>query len=149
MATRQDWMEELGFWDVPRRVTLPNDVLAWRVWGGTSGEGLGDRARGLFLTTERPLTRSDAEKALAVMEHGNACRFATRFRIDAHTPLYIGTVHPGDADRILPGVPGTQIFVERSHCHHVRPAGPAVRLTDDMPGIAVLSRRLPRGHRDA
>lgn len=149
MATHRDWIEDFGFWRVPVEVRLPGDVVAWRVWGGTSGEGLSPTAKGLFLTAERPTSRSHAERTLAVMEHGNACRRVSRYRILAGTPVHVGIVHPGEADAVLPGIPGVQIFVDRLHCDRVRREGASEALVDDLPGVAVVRRWVPAGRSDA
>ena len=135
MNLRTLWTEQRGFHDLPHCIRRHPGAVGWRVWGGTSGEGLAPHTSGLYLTFDPPATRADAEQQLAVLEHGNACLFRTPFRIFPDTPYWLGRVHPGDTRVCVPGVRGSQVFVERVHCHGVSKAGPAVRLGDGLAGF--------------
>ena len=135
MNLRILWTEQRGFHDLPQSIRLHPGAVGWRVWGGTSGEDLSAHADGLYLTFDPPTSRADAEQQLAILEHGNACLFRTPFRILPNTPYLLGRVHPGDTRLCVPGVRGSQVFVERRHCHGLLKAGPAIRLADGLGGF--------------
>src|SRR5262245_43713929 len=89
------WHAE-GFLREPERRDAPPGLRLYRAWGGTS-QKIGSPSRpGVCLSTQRPGTRSGAEKFFSAWEWGNPCHWLTEFRVIAGTQMYVGVVDPGD-----------------------------------------------------
>lgn len=130
-----NWREE-GFRTEPKRIVTWPGLRLYRVWGGTSTK-LGNPSRpGVCFSTQRPLTRLEAERLFSVFEWGNSCQWLTEFRVTGHLELFVGAVHPGDyVDPLLadPRV-GVQVFVENP-LHGKLCEGQTTRLGDDRAGM--------------
>jgi hypothetical protein len=142
-ATHQDpWWHAAGFSSQPQLAHLNKQIVAYRVWGGTSTED-GDLSKPLFLTFEQPVSRSQAEGFLAVWEWGNACRFVTAFRLLPGATIFVGKVHPGDSYVSGLGPPGSQIFIEPAERAAIRKIGVCRVLHNDVGAVSIVPNRDP------
>ena len=108
-----NWHEE-GFAAPPRRVPAPPGLLLYRAWGGNSSK-TGNPARpGVCLSTQRPGSRTDAERLFSAWEWGNSCVWLTAFRVVPGTDLHVGFVDPAEVFdlRLAPVRQGVQVLIE-------------------------------------
>jgi hypothetical protein len=134
-----NWHDE-GFSTAPRAVEAPTGLRLFRAWGGASSK-TGNPARpGLCLSTQRPSTRTEAERLFSAWEWGNSCLWITEFRVAPGTILYLGHVHPGlilDL-RLLGPQKGVQVFIENPVRSKIFEAWTS-RLVDDLDGRHVVA----------
>lgn len=105
--------QQLGFRFVPRRTVAEDGLRLFRAWGGSSRKLGLPTAQGVCFSTQRPRSRTDAERLFSIWEWGNMCLWLTEFRVSGALPIYIGQVDPGDADPSLRDPrPGIQVFIE-------------------------------------
>ena len=133
-----DWRAE-GFLRPPQPVRAASGRRLYRVWGGNATkEGNAARA-GVCLSSQKPASRSAAERLFAVWEWGNSCIWLTTFEVLPGTVLHVGAVHPGDFAR--PGFDrgGEQGFVEQPIKRKLREIH-TERLRDDLGGAWVSTR---------
>jgi hypothetical protein len=111
MAVQWDWREE-GFKEAPQLVHAPPNMRVFRAWGGSSTVQ-GDPGRtGVCFSTDRPVSRRDAERLFSVFEYRNPCLHLTEFIVPAGTAIWVGTVHPGDYSMSGRRSGGVQVFIE-------------------------------------
>lgn len=128
----------------PKRVSAPAGLRLYRTWGGTSQKTGHPSRPGVCFSTQKPDTRSEAERLFSAWEWGNSCLWLTEFRLIGPVELYVGAVHPGDYvdPRLSDPRCGVQVFVENP-VHRKLIEVQTIRLADDLGGMHVLpgSRR--------
>jgi hypothetical protein len=138
-----NWRDE-GFRAEPKRVPAPAGLRLYRAWGGTS-EMMGRPSRpGVCFSTQKPDTRSEAERLFSAWEWGNSCLWLTAFRVIGRVELYVGAVHPGHYvdPQLSDPRSGVQVFIENP-VHGKLVEVQTMRLADDLGDRHVLpgSRR--------
>ena len=107
-------------------------------------EGRAESA-GVCFSSQRPTSRSHAERLFAVMEWGNACHYVTDFIVPFGIVLWYGQVDPGRPDTPLGGQFGVQVFIENPAAQQVHELR-TVRLLDDLDGAVVHAPGRDRGN---
>jgi hypothetical protein len=132
------WRDE-GFRSEPKCITAPSGLKVFRAWGGTSKKMGTASSAGVCFSTQRPNTRTEAERLFSVWEWGNPCLWLTEFRVMDQLEIYIGAVDPGryiDSHLSDPRT-GTQVFIENPIQGKVIEVQ-TVRLVDDLGGRFVV-----------
>ena len=114
-----NWKEE-GFGSQPVPTVADGQETLYRAWGQGSTK-LGNPTRaGVCFSLDKAISRWDAERLYSVMEWNNALFFITAFSISKGTPIWTGTVDPGDMRANLGKSFGRQVFIERNYLRGLR-----------------------------
>lgn len=132
-----------GFKDAPSPALAKGTERLYRAWGGDPQRKWGNRDLvGVCFSLDRAESRWEAEALYAVMEYRNPVLFITEFSIDMDTPVWLGTVDPGDPRALLGQHSGSQVMVERAYLGGVH-AGITKPLRNDLELAWVYTGRLP------
>jgi hypothetical protein len=113
------------------------------VWGGRSREKGGADRAGVCFSFDRPRSRWEAEMLFAVVEYGNAVLRLSELLAPPGTPLWVGTVDPGDPRALFGRSFGTQVFIENPRAQALFVKSTCL-LPDDFGGAWVHQGREPR-----
>ena len=108
-----NWQDE-GFSAPPRLLQAPSGLILYRAWGGNSSKTGSPVRPGVCLSTQRPTSRTDAERLFSAWEWGNSCHWLTVFRVAPGTALHVGLVDQREVFdlRLLSKRKGVQVLVE-------------------------------------
>jgi hypothetical protein len=139
MHIKWQWRAE-GFLREPDRRKAPAGLRLYRAWGGTSKKAGSPSRPGVCFSTQKPATRTEAEKLFSAWEWGNACIWLTEFRVIAGTQIYVGLVDPGDhvAPNLTGSTAGVQVFIENPVQTRLIEVA-TTRLADDLGGWQVVT----------
>ena len=132
-----NWQDE-GFSSPPRLLQAPPGLLLYRAWGGNSSK-TGTPARpGVCLSTQRPNSRTQADRLFSAWEWGNSCLWLTVFRIAPGTDLHVGLVDLAEVFdlRLVSGRGGVQVLVENPIVGKLFETE-SKRLTDELGGLQI------------
>jgi hypothetical protein len=108
------WKEE-GFRSQPVPMVANGEEKLYRAWGQGSTK-LGNPTRaGVCFSLDQAKSRWEAERLYSVMEWNNAVYYITEFSIPKGTPMWVGTVDPGNTRAMLGGSFGRQVLIERGY----------------------------------
>jgi hypothetical protein len=113
--------------------------LVYRVWGGTATKNGNPARAGVCLSSDKPSSRTAAEKLFAIWEWGNSCLWLTTFEVVPGTVMHIGVVHPGEFAQSGFDRGGVQVFIEQPIDGKLWEIS-TERLRDDLAGAWVSTR---------
>ena len=140
-----DWRLE-GFKFQPTRSAAVGSERLFRAWGGDPRRKWGNADRfSVCFSLDQATSRAHAELLYSVMEYQNSVWNLTEFSIPAGTPLWRGTVDPGDRRALLGRFSGSQVLIERANLSKVKEVR-TTTLPSDLGSKILHTDPLPRTH---
>jgi hypothetical protein len=125
-----EWKNQ-GFLHCPKLYPATGMEHLFRVWSNP------DRKKGSFFSLVAYRSRREAELHSNVMQYGNGVLHQTRFTVAKGTPMWVGSVHPGDHPDKLGTAAGTQVYIDKEFLGNVF-EDRDLPILDDMNGAHVI-----------
>jgi len=125
--------KSLGFLVCPTLTTATGAEKLYRVYSAAE--------TGRFFSRTPYRTRREAERHTNVMQYGNGILLQSEFSVEKGTPMWIGTVDPGDFAGHFDTVAGSQVFIDFEYLGKGVRKVRDLKIIDDMNGAFVIDNK--------